>query len=351
MAEYFIAWWNIENLFDIENSPFRSERVKKVLGDELKGWNNSILNKKIKQLTKVISNMNNNNGPDILGICEVEGGPVINKLVNKIKEKINRDYKIVHEKVDDKRGIEVGFIYDNSKFKVNKDSKTGEDLVFSHHVLRQEATRNILQVNFKIKSTNTDLILVGNHWPSRTMGEIETEPYRIAAADALSYFHRRIIEELGPDTCILAMGDFNDMPFNRSLMDYAFSTPYKEQVEKSEDTLFFYNLMWTLISNGYATCYFGKEVPDPCIKKFTTYPNMLDQFMISKVIALEKKLKIKQNSVRVIKKVGDVELFETRYGYEIPKKFGRPTNCGNKGYINEDGFSDHFPISLVIEEK
>jgi len=183
------------------------------------------------------------------------------------------------------------------------------------------------------------------------MGEIETEPYRIAAADALSYFHRRIIEELGPDTCILAMGDFNDMPFNRSLMDYAFSTPYKEQVEKSENTLFFYNLMWTLISNGYATCYFGKEDPDPCIKKFTTYPNMLDQFMISKAIALEKKLKIKQNSVRVIKKVGDVELFETRYGYEIPKKFGRPTKCGNKGYINEDGFSDHFPISLVIEEK
>lgn len=90
---------------------------------------------------------------------------------------------------------------------------------------------------------------------------------------------------------------------------------------------------------------------NPCIKKFTTYPNMLNQFMISKAIALEKKLKIKQNSVRVIKKVGDVELFEIRYGYEIPKKFGRPTNCGNKGYINEDGFSDHFPISLVFEEK
>ena len=49
--------------------------------------------------------------------------------------------------------------------------------------------------------------------------------------------------------------------------------------------------MWTLISNGYATCYFGKENPDRCIKKFTTYPNMLNQFMISKAIALEKKFK------------------------------------------------------------
>ncbi len=60
--------------------------------------------------------------------------------------------------------------------------------MFSHHVLRQEATRNILQVNFKIKSTNTDLILVGNHWPSRTMGEIETEPYRIAACRCIIIF-------------------------------------------------------------------------------------------------------------------------------------------------------------------
>jgi predicted extracellular nuclease len=259
MTEYFVAWWNVENLFDVENSPFRSNRLKQALGDELNGWNDFVLNKKLEQLAKVISKMNDNNGPDILGICEVEDGPVINKFVNKIKEKVNRDYKVVHEKVDDKRGIEVGFIYDNSKFEVNRDSKTGVDLVFSHHVLRQEATRNILQVNFKIKSSNIDLILIGNHWPSRTIGELETQPYRIAAAEALSYFHKRIMEELGTDTCILAMGDFNDMPFNRSLMDYAFSTPYKEQVKKSENTFFFYNLMWPLIPNGYATYYFGKE--------------------------------------------------------------------------------------------
>jgi len=73
--------------------------------------------------------------------------------------------------------------------------------------------------------------------------------------------------------------------------------------------------------------------------------------MISNAIVLEKKLKMKQNYARVIKKDGNVKLFEKRYDNKIRKKFGRPTNCGNKGYINEDGFSDHFPISLVIEEK
>lgn len=60
--------------------------------------------------------MNEGQGPDILGICEVEDGPVINKLVDRIKRSVPREYRVVHEEYNDKRGIEVGFIYDVSKF-------------------------------------------------------------------------------------------------------------------------------------------------------------------------------------------------------------------------------------------
>lgn len=351
MNEYFIAWWNVENLFDVENSPTRSDRLKKILKDELEGWNKEILDCKIAQLSKAISNMNNMNGPDILGVCEVEDGPVINRLVNKIKESTSRNYKVVHEQVDDKRGIEVAFIYDSSKFDIAKDRLTGKDLVFSHHVLREEASRNILQVNFNIKTSNTRIVLIGNHWPSRTIGESQTEPYRIAAADALSYFHKRILEEHGSEIPIIVMGDFNDMPFNKSIMDYAFSTPYKEQVGKSEYIPFFYNLMWPLINQGFGTYYYGKKEPDFCVDKYTTYPNMLDQFMISKSITFENKIKVKDGSIKVNKVIGDCILYEERYNYEVPKKFGRPTNCGNSSYMNKDGFSDHFPISMIIQEK
>jgi hypothetical protein len=51
---------------------------------------------------------------------------------------------VVYEELNDKRGIEIGFIFDASKFEIDKDGQTGKDLVFSHHVLRDEATRNIL---------------------------------------------------------------------------------------------------------------------------------------------------------------------------------------------------------------
>lgn len=170
-------------------------------------------------------------------------------------------------------------------------------------------------------------------------------------ADALSYFHKRILEEHGEDTPIVVMGDFNDMPFNRSLMDYAFSTPYIEQVATSEHVPFFYNLMWPLISQGFGTYYFAKKEPDPCHDKYTAYPNMLDQFMVSKFVALEKMISVKNNSVKVNKVIGEYNLFEEMYSYEVPKKFGRPTKCGNPSYMNKEGFSDHFPISLIIQDR
>ena len=341
MEQYFITWWNLENLFDVENSTQRSDRLKEILKEELMGWNDEVLNKKISQLAKVVSKMNDGNGPDILGVCEVEDGPVINKLVNKIKDTVPRAYEVVHEQYDDKRGIEIAFIFDGSKFEIAKDSKT---------VLREEATRNILQVNLKIKNSNTPIVLIGNHWPSRTIGDLQTEPYRIAAADALSYFHKRILEEHGEDTPIIVVGDFNDMPFNRSLMDYAFSTPYREQVANSEHIPFFYNLMWPLITQGFGTYYFRKKEPDPCHDKYITYPNMLDQFMVSKSIAFEKRIRVKKDSVRVNKVIGEYSLFEEKYSYEVPKKFGRPTKCGEPSEMNKEGFSDHFPISFIIQE-
>ena len=155
MDKYFVAWWNVENLFDVENSTERSDRLKEVLKDELIGWNEKVLNIKISQLAIIISKMNHGNGPDIIGVCEVEDGPVLNKLVTKIKNFVPRNYQVVHEEYDDKRGIEVGFIYDASKFEIAKHNQTGKYLVFSHQVLREEATRNILQVNFRIKTSDT----------------------------------------------------------------------------------------------------------------------------------------------------------------------------------------------------
>jgi endonuclease/exonuclease/phosphatase family metal-dependent hydrolase len=348
MNEYFIAWWNLENLFNVEDWPDRPQRLKDILKHELKGWNEEILSGKISQLSKIIIKMNNGLGPDLLGVCEVEDGPIVGKLVDSLKSHLNREYQIVHEQVDDKRGIEVAFIYDSTKFEIAKSNNTGEDEVFSHHVLRSEATRNILQVNFKLKSSGSYLVLIGNHWPSRTRGELESEAFRIVAGEALGYFHKRILEELGKDTAILAMGDFNDQPFNRSVMDQGLGTPYDTQVDQAHaESPFFYNLMWRLMADGLATFYYTPKIPfgggGNNNGGQTTFPNMLDQFMVSSAVKFGSQINIKQDSVNILK-----DDMHDDTPFQRPVKYGRPST---RDGVNKNGFSDHFPISLVLQEK
>ena len=171
--------------------------------------------------------MNNNTGPDILGICEIENRPVVEKLVSSLASLSNHDYKIIHADTQDERGIDVALIYDGEKFDIEKDPQTGKELVLSHFILKRVATRDILQVNFKTKTSGNRLVLIGNHWSSRRGGQYESEPYRIVAGETLSYFHQRILEENQDEhdgTAILVMGDFNDEPFNRSITEYALAT-------------------------------------------------------------------------------------------------------------------------------
>jgi len=80
MKTHYISWWNLENLFDTLNSENRPAWLAKELSGELKGWTNEVLEKKLENLSSVIKQINSNNGPDILGVCEVESEFVIQKL-------------------------------------------------------------------------------------------------------------------------------------------------------------------------------------------------------------------------------------------------------------------------------
>lgn len=302
-----------------------------MLKRELKGWNQEILDKKIIQISKIISRINDGNGPDIIGICEVENKAVVERLSDKLNGISYRVYKVAHEDTKDNRGIDVAFLYDSTKFDIEKDEVTGKQLIFSHFIVKREVTRDILQVNFKTKSSKR-LIRIGNHWPSRSEGQYESELYRIVAGETSSYFHKRILEENQDEergnSAILVTGDFNDEPFNRSITDYALSTTSILKVKLS-DTPRLYNLMWPIMAKGIGTFYFDN------------FPNFLDQFMVSKGILLEKSFKIKENSTQMM-------IFPemVRGQYKTPIKFGRPSNNS----LNENGYSDHLPISTVLEE-
>ena len=317
-TEYYIVWWNVENLFDTEDSPDRSDKLQKILKNELRDWNIQILDKKLEQLSNIIHRMNEGKGPDILGVCEVENKNVIQKLKDKLTD-LNHNYDIVHADTKDRRGIDVAFIYDSNKFEANE--------IFSHWIVKREATRDILQVNFKIKSTGKTLVLIGNHWPSKLGGELTSEPYRMVAGETISYYHQRILEELGKETSILAMGDFNDGCFNRSVTDYALSVNNKLKVLKATTRPLFYNLMWPKTIGDIGTHFYDG---------FQT----IDQFWISKGIVKEKDFLIKNDTVEIIQ----YDDMVTSGEYKKPLRFGRPSDN-----LNINGYSDHFPITCTMD--
>ncbi|MDH3618947.1 MAG: hypothetical protein OES14_07705 [Nitrosopumilus sp.] len=316
--EYQIAWWNLENLFDMENSPNREKRIKSRIKGEVKGWTQKKLKKKTFQLSKIIGLLNRNNGPDILGVCEIENRNVLQRLVNDLKF-LGREYKIAHEEMDDGRGIDIGLIYDSKKFKMTEK--------FSHWIIRRNSTRDILQVNLTIKKSNKKLIIVCNHWPSRKEGESYTEPFRIVAADSLNYFIQKIQQIRGKKIPILVMGDFNDTPKNKSIVKYALGTSNLKRVVNDNNSAKLYNLMTYLYSKKYGTYYHKSK------------PVMLDQFLASRGFF------IKNSTLSIHPRSVKIENFQVMKNKKNrPIKFGRPSNKT----LNENGFSDHFPISLII---
>lgn len=318
MPTHSIAFWNLENLFDVEGSPRRTDKLQRTVGGELKGWTQEVLDRKLAQLASVVARMNGGKGPDVLGVCEVENQHVLDLLCAAVRVP-GRQYRVVHAEARDERGIDVAFVYDRKKFKAEKK--------FFHFIVKRTATRDIVQVNFRT-AAGRPLILIGNHWPARSSGRFESEPYRFVAAETLAYFHRRIQEELGPSTPVLAMGDFNDEPFDRSLAESAQCERQAEKVRRAR-TACFLNLMWPLAGQAAGTHYFDNS------------PNLLDQFLASRSLLTG------EGGIRVLPETVEIVRFPEMVK---PGAYPAPVPFGRGAAPNLKGFSDHFPIHVLLEE-
>jgi predicted extracellular nuclease len=320
MPDHFIAFWNVENLFDVAGSPHLSEKLERALAGELKGWTAAVLDRKIAQLASVISSMNGGRGPDLLGVCEIENRRVLELLVAALAP-LGRRYEVVQADTSDGRGIDVAFLYDRALFRAEEQ--------FQHVIQKRTATRELFQVNFRT-AAGRPLVIIGNHWPARLPGQYETEPFRIVAAETLAYFVERILEVLGSSTPILAMGDFNDNPFDRSL-EHVLSTQDREKVTRARNPRLL-NLMWPLVGTGLGSYYFDGTA------------NWLDQFLASKALLRE------ADPLRVLPETAAVlhpPPMRTSIRNFAPRRFGRPATRT----LDRDGFSDHYPITVTLRER
>lgn len=177
-------------------------------------YNTRVFLDKVERLSYVISQMGTDVNPDglaILGVAEIENDTVLNILVDH-KNLKSRKLKIVHYDSPDRRGVDVGLLYNPKYFK----PLYSEPLFVKLPGGSKDAyyTRDILYVK-GIMDGDTIHVLVG-HWPSRSGGEERSMPARAAAAGVV----RSVVDSVTAVNIkakIVIMGDLNDDPISPSI--------------------------------------------------------------------------------------------------------------------------------------
>ena len=203
--------------------------------------------------------------------------------------------------------------------------------MFFHVVMRRNATREIVQVNFRTTTAGRTWAVFGNHWPSRSGGQYESAGYRAIAGETLGYFHERVLEVHGPATPVLAMGDFNDEPFDDSLVRHALSTRQRAKVMSARENPLLWNLMWPVAGDTRRQLL----VRQPA-QRARPVPGQQEHGRPDDAL-----IKVDPTTARILKPRAMVSTGV----YKKPIPFG-----GMGSPVNEDGFSDHFPITVTVTE-
>ena len=307
-----VAFYNLENLFDIEDDPLKNDEDF-TPGGKLK-WDNERYKLKLSQLSDVIDALPGDL-PAFIGMCEVENRKVLEDLRNQSKVS-GKHYAIIHKDSPDERGIDVAAFYDSSKVSVEYFNYTTINLPVPKNI----HTRDILYV--KLKANHEFIHLFVNHWPSRRGGQAKSEPNRIAVANVLESLITKI-EKSDKNAKILIMGDFNDYPTDKSI-----ATVLGAGVTK-ESRLF--NYMYDDHKAGQGSYYYKNEW------------GALDQFIGSKFLLNARNgWSASESSAYIFR--DDLIMFKDKEGVQRP----------NRTFLGEDykgGYSDHLAIYMTLTWK
>jgi hypothetical protein len=311
----YLAFWNLQNLFDAVDDPEKND--ESFLPDGDMEWTEDRLDKKMYNLSRIIRMMNEGNGPDILGVCEVENQEVFEMMISKFLSDLN--YKVAYIESPDNRGIDNGLVFKSDKFSLlNMQADTV-------HLSDDWPTRLIFGVNL-ITNDDKELTVFVNHWPSRSGGQEKSEPNRIAAAQTLRSAVDRIFTN-DRNANIFIMGDFNDDPVNISLLESLQAHPIKCDSLPSDFEMEPEGELFNLSYQSF-------EAGEGSYKYKDTW-NMLDQIIVSGAV-------INGNDFNYICK--SFAVYKPKYIVtQIGKYKGTPfPTYGGKRYLG--GYSDHFPV-------
>ena len=168
-------------------------------------WSYTRYYQKEENIARVLTNIGEWEGVDVVGLQEVENAAVVKRLCYTLRR---GEYDFVHYESPDQRGIDVALVYKKARIdtlrtrairvKPNPDpSLKGRELI----------TRDILYVCARVDKRDTVHFFVC-HMPSQRGGKAESEWKREAAREVL----QRAVDSVfvvNPEAKIVVMGDMN----------------------------------------------------------------------------------------------------------------------------------------------
>lgn len=193
-----LAFWNVENFFDIHHDTLKNDYAFTPAGDN--HWTHKRYLHKRNNIYKVLMDMS---CPEVVGLAEIENDHVLRELC--LATPLRRfHYQFIHYESPDQRGVDCALLYRDDRFKV----------IDSYPINLSDSTddfytRDILLVHGVINCngiTDSCLLLV-NHWPSK-LGGPTADRHRLRIAHLL-LCTMDSLQQSHPQSLVLAMGDFN----------------------------------------------------------------------------------------------------------------------------------------------
>ncbi len=314
-----IGFYNLENLFDTINDPNIND--EDFLPNGSNRYTGAVYQDKLTKLSGVISGLATDVTPDgvaILGVAEVENSAVLEDLV-KQPSLSKRNYKVVHHDSPDRRGVDVGLIYNPKYFKLH-----GSKPLYVQMPLNDDGsanyTRDILWVWGTLDGDTVHVFV--NHWPSRRGGQTASAPLRDNAAAVC----RKVIDSLltvNPNVKTLVMGDLNDDPINNSVYNVLKAKGKADKLQPGE----LFNPFHANYKKGIGTLAWDNSW------------NLFDQVILSQAW-----LNQTNGGYYYLRNVVYNKSFLTQQSGAF-KGYPHRTYVGG---VYQGGYSDHFPVYIFV---
>ena len=307
-----VVSYNVENLFHpkhdtvcIDSTTFIEKDDYEWTPEGERRWSYTRYYRKVENIARVLTNIGEWDGVDIVGLQEVENALCLKRLCYTLRP---GEYDFVHYESPDPRGIDVALIYKKSRV----DTLNSKPLPIPSPQGRESreeklVTRDILYVCVRVDKRDT-LHLFVCHLPSQRGGAAESEWKRTAVKEIL----QRSIDSvyaLHPADQIIVMGDMNSEP--------------KEDLDGLRNRMVVESQKSKVESHGTHK-YQGRW---SCLDQFYTSPS-LDS-------------------------LSRAEIYNAAWIQEPDEKYLdlKPKRTYNGFRYQKDGFSDHLPILLKLKIK